>query len=69
VGLDLVDRRGGLGVVVEIDEAVRVEVGDADGADPAVLMQGLHGSPLTVDVTEGLMDQVQVEVVQAEPGK
>src|SRR5215203_233255 len=59
VGLDLVHRRGGLVVVDEVDEAVGVEVRDADGADLALLVQGLHGPPLAVDVTEGLVNQVR----------
>jgi hypothetical protein len=56
-------------MVDEVDEEVRVEIRDADGADLALLVQGLRGPPLAVDVTEGLVNQVQVEVVQAEPGE
>ena len=66
VGLDLVDRRGEAGAVDEVDEPVGVEVRDADGPDRALLVEGAHGAPGAVVVTVGLMDQVEVEVVEAE---
>jgi hypothetical protein len=61
VGLDLVDRRGDVVVVAQIDQAVRVEIADTDGTDQAVAVQLLHDSPGAVVVTERLVDQVQVE--------
>jgi hypothetical protein len=66
VGLDLVDRRGGSGAVDEVHEPVRVEVRDADGLDHALFAEGTHGAPGAVVVTVGLVDQVQVEVVEAQ---
>jgi hypothetical protein len=39
---------------------------ETDRLDEALVVQVLHGAPLAVDITEGLVDQVQVEVVQAE---
>ena len=67
VGLDLVDRRGDLVVVDEVDQPVGVEVGDPDGPGQALPVQVLHGPPGAVVVAEGLVDQVQVEVVEPEP--
>lgn len=45
VGLDLVDRRGDLVVVDEVDEPVRVEVRDPDGPDQSFAVQVLHDPP------------------------
>jgi hypothetical protein len=67
MGLDLVDRRGDLVVLDEVDEPVGVEVGDADCLDQAVAVEVLHGAPGAVAVAERLVDQVQVEMVQAQP--
>ena len=67
VGLDLVDRGRDLVVLDEVDEPVGVEVGDPDRLDQALAVQVLHGPPGAVVVAEGLVDQVQVEVVEAEP--
>jgi hypothetical protein len=67
VGLDLVDRRDDLVVLDEVDESVRVEVRYADRPGGAVGVQLLHGSPEAVVVTERLVDQVQVDPVEAEP--
>jgi hypothetical protein len=69
VGLDLVDRGGDLVVVDQVHQPVGVEVGDPDRLDHALLVQVLHGPPGAVVVPEGLVDQVQVEVVEAETGQ
>jgi hypothetical protein len=69
VGLDLVDRRGEVVVVDQVDQPVEMEVGHPDGRDQPLLVQVLHGPPGAVVVPEGLVDQVQVEVVEAEPGQ
>jgi hypothetical protein len=66
VGLDLVDRRGESGAVDEVHEPVGVEVRDADCLDHALLVEGTHGAPRAVVVAIGLVDQVQVEVVEAQ---
>ena len=69
MGLDLVDRGGDLVVGDEVHEPVGVEVGDPDRAGTALPVDLLHGAPLAVVVAVGLVDQVQVEVVQAEPAQ
>lgn len=51
----------------EIDQAVRVEVRHADRPYPTLLVEVLHGAPRAVNVAVRLVDQVQVEVVEAEP--
>jgi hypothetical protein len=61
--LDLIDRWGHRVVLDEVHEAVRVEVGHADRPDQPLGVELLHGTPEAVDVAEGLVDQVQVEVV------
>ena len=53
-------------MVDEVHQPVGVEVGDPDRLDHALLVQVLHGAPGAVVVPEGLVDQVQVEVVEAE---
>jgi hypothetical protein len=65
VRLDLVDGRRDVVVLDEVDEPVGVEVGDADGLDQAVAVEVLHSPPGAVVVADGLVDEVQVEVVQA----
>ena len=50
----------------EVHEPVGVEVGHPDRLDQALAVQLLHGAPGAVVVAEGLVDEVQVEVVQAE---
>ena len=69
MGFDLVDRGGDLVVVDQVDQPVGVEVGDPDRLDQPLLVQVLHGPPGAVVVPEGLVDQVQVEVVEAESGQ
>src|SRR5215218_1342073 len=66
VRLDLVDGRNDLVVLDQVYEAVRVEVGDADRPDAPLAVERLHGAPGAVVVPEGLVDEVQVEVVDAE---
>ena len=51
----------------QVHHAVGVEVAHADGRDPALPVQLLHRPPRAVHVAVGLVDQVQVQVVQAEP--
>lgn len=66
VGLDLVDRRRDLVVVDQVHQPVGVDVRDTDGPGAAPGGQALHGPPGAVDVAVGLVDQVRVEVVEAE---
>ena len=67
VRLDLVDRRRDLVVGDEVDEPVGVEVRHADGLGQALAVDLLHRPPGAVVVAEGLVDEVQVDVVEAEP--
>jgi hypothetical protein len=60
------DGRLDLVVVDQVDEPVEVEARDADGARQTVALQLLHGAPGAVVVAEGLVDQVQAEVVEPE---
>ena len=69
VGLDLVDRRCDFVVDDEVDEPVGEEVGHADGAHAALVQEFLHRPPGAVVVVEGLVDEVEVDVVQTEPGQ
>ena len=64
VGLDLVHRRRDLVVLDEVDKPVGIEVRDAYGPDQALPVQVLHRPPRAVIVTERLVDQAQVHVVQ-----
>jgi uncharacterized protein (UPF0303 family) len=68
IRLHLIDRRDDLAELDEVDEPIGREVGHADRADAAVRLQLLHGPPLAVVVAEGLVDEVEVEVVEAELG-
>jgi hypothetical protein len=67
VALDLVD--GGCDLVVfdQVDEPVAIEVCDTDRADQTFALQVLHRAPRAVVVAERLVDQIQVDVVEAEP--
>jgi hypothetical protein len=65
VGLDLIDSGGDVVVLDEVDQPVRKEVRDADRLRAAPPIDLLHGSPLAVVVTEGLVDQVEIHVVEA----
>ena len=64
VGFDLVHRRHHLVVKHQVHHPVGVEVADADGPDPAFPVQLFHGSPGAVDIAKGLVDQVQIEIIE-----
>jgi hypothetical protein len=66
VALDLVDRRRDLVVLDQVDEPVGIEVRDADCARDPLAVQLLHRAPRGVVVAERMVDQVEVEVVEAE---
>src|SRR5690606_38508829 len=66
VHLDLVHRRHDLVVDDQIHDAVRLVIADADGTDAAIAKHSLHRTPGAVNVTERLMDQVEVEIVEPE---
>ena len=64
--LHLVDHRGDPGIQAQVGQPVRVEVAHADGPDLSSLVQLLHGPPGSVVVVHRLVDQVQVQIVQAQ---
>lgn len=69
VQLDLVDGRDDGRRLDQLLQVLRVEVGDTDGLDPAVrveLLEGLVRVDVLVPRRQRPVDQVQVEVVQAE---
>ena len=63
VRLHLIDHRGNLAELRQVDEAVGVEVRHADGTQLACFVGFLHGLPCTVIVVERLVDEQQVDVV------
>src|SRR5699024_8424952 len=68
----LVDGRGDSGGVDEFGEHRLGEVRDADGLDQPALAQFDESAPgvdVLADAGIGPMDEVQVEVVEAEPGQ
>src|SRR4051794_6635297 len=67
VRLDLVHRGRNLVVVDEVHQPVGVEVGDSDRPDGALAEELLHRAPGAVVVPERLVDQVQVDMLEAEP--
>ena len=66
VSLNLVD--GGLhsGKVLDVQVAVRAEVGHADGADLAGVVELLHCAVGAVVIAERLMDEQQVQIIGAQ---
>ena len=64
VDLNLVHHRCDAVEGGEIDEAVAVEVADADGANFSRVEKFFDGAPCPVYVTVGLVDEVEVEVVK-----
>lgn len=72
VELNLVDGRRDFGRLQHHLEVLLPVVAHADAARPATLLDGLHLRPLDLQLLglaigkEGLMDQVQVDVVQAQ---
>jgi hypothetical protein len=64
VDLDLIDRWRHLVVQHEIEQPVRIEIADADGAYAPGLVQFLHRAPGTVDVAIRLVDQPEIEIVE-----
>jgi len=67
VHFDLVDRGRDLVMDHQVHEAVGLKVGDADGPDFALLIQLFHGAPFAINIAEGLMDEVEVEVIELQP--
>src|SRR5215217_7079935 len=65
--LDLVDGRRDLVVIDQIHEPVGIEIRYADRLGVTLAVQLLHRAPPAVVVTERLMNQVEVDVVETEP--
>lgn len=68
VRLDLVHRGHDVVLGGQVHEAVDREIADSDGPGPTAGENFLHGPPLGV-VAVGLVDQMEVDVLQAEPGQ
>ena len=66
VGLDMVDDRGELVVRDQVGDPGGMEVRDADGAHRALRVSGLERPPRPLVVAVRLVDQDQVELVEAE---
>lgn len=67
MGLDLIDRGHEFVVDDQVHQPVRLEVADADGSDPAFPVQFLHRPPGAIDIAVGLVDQIQIQVIQLQP--
>lgn len=66
VGFDLVNCRNHFVINDEVYKPIRIEVADTDGFDAAISIQLLHRPPRAVNVAVGLVDQIQVEVIQSQ---
>ena len=64
VDLNLIDHGPDLLVHAQVYQPLRGEVAHPDGPDRALPVQPLHSPPGAVVVSEGLVNQVQVDVVQ-----
>ena len=66
VRLDLVDGRRHVLMNEKVHHAVGLEVAHADRSRSTIAVQLLHRTPRAVHVAVGLVDQVEVDVVEAE---
>jgi hypothetical protein len=46
----------------QVHNPIRLKVGDANCSNPSFPIQFFHGSPGTIDIPEGLMNQIQIEI-------
>jgi hypothetical protein len=67
VDLDLIDRGSDLVVLDEVDKSIRVEVRHPDRASETLAIELFHRAPEAGVVPQGLVDEVQVHVLQPEP--
>ena len=67
IALHLIDGGGHVLEGDEVGQPVRVEAAHPDGPDLSLPAQLGHGPPGPVVVAQGLVDQVQIQVVQAQP--
>ncbi|MOA21004.1 hypothetical protein D3C78_1414800 [compost metagenome] len=64
VDFDLIDGGNDLVVKHEIQQAVGIEVADADRADATGLIQLFHRTPSAIDITKRLVDEPEVQIVE-----
>ena len=67
MGFDLVHRRHHFVMHDQVHQPVGLEVADPDGAYPAFPVQLFHGPPRAIHVPKGLVDQVQIQILQLQP--
>ena len=51
----------------QVHQSVGLEVADPDGLRPAFPVQLFHGSPSAIHVPKGLVNKVQIELLQLQP--
>lgn len=69
IGFDLVHCRNDLIIGNQIKELIRLEVGNADGADPALRIQVLQNPPRRVVVGKRPVQKQQVDIVRLQSGQ
>ena len=57
VHLKLIDSGYDIVEVNEVDQAIRIEIGYADGTDLTRFVELAHGALCAIDIIEGMMDQ------------
>src|SRR5215207_2279798 len=67
MGFDLVHRRHHFVVHHQVHQPVGLEVADPDGSYRAFPVQLFHGSPSPMHIPEGLVNQVQINMLQLQP--
>ncbi len=67
IDLNLFDSRSDGMVDHQVGNPIRVKVGNPDGLDLPLFVQLFHGPPLPIDVAIGLMDEVEVQIIQLKP--
>ena len=66
VDLDLIHHRLDLLVHAQIHQPLWRKVAHPDGPDDSLLIQALHSPPCAIVVTKRLMDQIEIDVIQAQ---
>lgn len=61
---DLIDRRRDLVVDDQVNHAVSLKIRDADRSDLTLLIEFFHRSPFAIDIAVGLMDEIQIYIIQ-----
>jgi hypothetical protein len=60
--LNLIPRRNHFVMHDQVHNPIRLKVGNANCSNPSFPIQFFHGSPGTIDIPEGLMNQIQIEI-------